>query len=219
MPDKDPRVNIRPFVGEVLLWSETWVSQGHFMVRKSWVRLGDRMTSDDALVIAFPKALTISEKSDKELHELIGNTTGAVLYDRSPWQLRDAVLYLGPNGEMVWFDRDYLDAFDIGALYGTTPERAFMTAATLNDSNFVLMPVKQHVTASEWRQIAACVAAGTVLEPEPSSDVVDDAIDKMMDDLADSDGKSANAIRPKSGSVTISAKGVSRTIKALEDAT
>lgn len=234
---------------DAVLWTPSWVSNGHFAAKKERVKLGLHLTSNDAVICAYPKAKTITEWDDGKVEATFSEFAGIrVEFARSPWCHRNAALFLDATGHAAWLNADYCDALRLETVYGPAamfaPEQGGKTAPYLNapifdDATVVIMPMTVPV---DWDQVARTVAAATSMEdatatrfdgmpePEPESppEVPAESDDDgpqlplgavagtLMRELGDPNSETSKAIRPKTGSVTITAGGVSKAIKALE---
>jgi hypothetical protein len=147
---------------------ENWISNGHFAVKKTLVKFGDKITSDDAAAVAFPKCQTIVKKTDDEMLEMITPPKRPHLYTRSFWASEEAAMFVDEQGNVIWLARDYADAFELGLVYAIDGKSAAYNAAEAEAITIVVMPVSN---APAWNEIAKCVAKATPLfdgEKKPS---------------------------------------------------
>jgi hypothetical protein len=172
--------NIKKFM-ERAVWTPTWISNGHFAVRKLLVKLGKHLTSDDAIICAFPSAKVVVGWDDEKMTTTLGAVDGVrVEFTRSPWCHRNAALFLDANGNAAWFNADYCDALKIGALFG--PSQMFAKPGdkevsvpwcdqpTFEEATIVIMPMRVPV---DWDQVARTVAAATSLEEATAEQFAD----------------------------------------------
>jgi hypothetical protein len=186
---EDTRFNVKKFMDHVV-WTPTWLSNGHFAVKKMLVKLGEHLTSNDALICAYPNATGVMEWDDEKIVAALGTFDGLrVEFIRSPWCHRNAALFLDENGNAAWFNADYCDALNIAALYGPSAMFAkaktkakadeidasagvpYISAPTFEEASIVIMPMRVPV---DWDQVARTVASATSLEeaaPERFNDM------------------------------------------------
>jgi hypothetical protein len=183
---EDTRFNVKKFMDHVV-WTPTWISNGHFAVKKMLVKLGEHLTSNDAVICAYPTAERVMEWADEKIVDVLGSFDGVrVEFSRSPWCHRNAALFLDDNGRAAWFNADYCDALNIAALYGPSAMFAkpkakadvivddsvpYISAPTFEEAAIVIMPMRVPV---DWDQVARTVASATSLEdaaPERFNDM------------------------------------------------
>ena len=172
---EDHLFNIKKFMNHVV-WSPSWISNGIFAASKVRVKLGTHLTSDDAVICAYPAAKLVTEYEDQKMVEILTGFTGPrVEFTRSPWQHDNAALFLDASGNAAWFNADYCDALKLGILYGPSPmfatpeiqkSAAFFDGPTFDETAVVIMPMTVPV---DWDQVARTVAASTNLESTPTA--------------------------------------------------
>jgi hypothetical protein len=156
MAEKDPRVNIKPFTDEgPVVWSEKWISNGHFLVDKSLVKFGDHLTSDDAITVAFPKATSIVKKTDAEMIDAVKPAKRPHVYTRSQWGTDQSAMFVDDEGNVAWISRDYADAFDLGVLFGIDDKSTFYTAPEMRLMTIAVAPMTVSPAWSELRKVVA----------------------------------------------------------------
>lgn len=226
---KDPRFNVRSYM-QTVVWSEHWLSNGHFAVLKEAVKLGSHMTSRDAICCAFPKAENVQEFTDEKFAGILNVEAKRVEFRRSPWTYENATLFLDDGGNAAWFSADYCASLNITSLWGpVTGIASFFNAATFEEASVVIMPMK---TSADWDTMARAIAASASFEesaapePTPMMDVppaetesaqpsASSVVDHLMEGLANpTSGAMRDAVerlRPKPGSgidsITISSPG------------
>lgn len=166
MPE-DHLLNIKPFM-QIAVWTPRWISNGHFAVLKERVKLGVHLTSKDALICAFPKAVVNEPWEDEKMVGNLTTFTGLrVEFTRSPWCHKNAALFLDASGNAAWFNADYCDALRIQTLYGPAAMFAakeeisapYFDGPTFDESTIAIMPMTVPV---DWDQVARTVAAASI---------------------------------------------------------
>jgi hypothetical protein len=237
---EDLLFNIKKFM-ERVVWTPSWISNGHFAVLKTRVKLGTHLTSSDAVICAYPTADDVQPWEDEKIIDVLAAFKDIrVEFTRSPWCHRNAALFLDASGHAAWFNADYCDALRVETLYGPSPmfskpgteaAVAYYDAPTLAEASIVIMPMR---TPVDWDQVARTVAAATSVEEpsampftnmEPPPDETPAAEPKertslaqmLMDDLADPNSDAskeiARSVKKTGADVTISVGKRSATFK------
>lgn len=173
----DGLFTIKKFM-EFVAWTESWVSNGHFAVKKARVKLGTHLTSNDAVMCAYPNAKGIIEKDETEFETALRFEMLRVSFTRSPWRHADAALFLDESGHAAWFNADYCDALGIAVLFGPSAmftaedDKAtpYYDAPTFDEASIVIMPMEVPV---DWDQVARTVAAATSVDDATEGRLVD----------------------------------------------
>jgi hypothetical protein len=95
-----------------------FVTNGHWLCRRSMLKQGPELTSVEAAKALYPRAYDVQLVPDASVERVVPNFGNPVVFERTRWiQFADkgdeTVLFVAKDGSQIWIDRRYVELFNL----------------------------------------------------------------------------------------------------------